>query len=172
MDEKEKIFLSVLESHKRIIFKVANTYCFDESDKDDLIQEITLQIWLSIEKFNVKYKWSTWIYRIALNKSISFYRKNKTRKEKTINLHPIIELPSVDEKDFENEDFFLLRNFVRELKEIDRAFILLHLEGLNSKEIADIIDTTQTNVTTKISRIKKKLRQKFKEYKSKNYGKH
>lgn len=172
MDEREKIFLSVLESHKGIIFKVANTYCFDEYDKDDLIQEVTIQIWLSIEKFNDKYKWSTWIYRIALNTSISFYRKNKARKEKTVNQSPIIELPNVDEKDFENEDFFLLRKFIKELKEIDRALILLHLEGLNSKEIADIIDTTQTNVTTKISRIKKKLRQKFKEYKNKNYGKH
>jgi len=161
LDEKEKLFLSVLESHKGIIFKVANTYCFDEPDKDDLIQEITLQIWLSIEKFNGNYRWSTWIYRIALNTSISFYRKNKTRKEKTVSLHPIIELPSLEEKDFENEDFYLLRKFVRELKEIDRALILLHLEGLDSKEIADIIDTTQTNVTTKISRIKKKLRKKI-----------
>lgn len=171
MDEKEKIFLSVLESHKRIIFKVANTYCFDESDKDDLIQEISLQIWLSIEKFNGNYKWSTWIYRIALNTSISFYRANKTRKEKSVNLSPIFELPSFDKKDYENEDFFLLRKFIRELKEIDRALILLHLEGLSSKEIADIIDTTQTNVTTKISRVKKKLREKFKEYKNRNYGK-
>lgn len=166
MDNKEKIFLSVLENHKGIIFKVANTYCFDESDKDDLIQEITLQIWLSIEKFNGKNKWSTYIYRIALNTSISFYRTNKTRKEKTVNLSPIIELPSVDKKEHDNEDFFLLRKFIKELTEVDRALILLHLEGLKSKEIADIIDTTQTNVTTKISRIKKKLKQKFKQYKN------
>jgi len=166
LDEKEKIFLSVLENYKAMIFKVANTYCFDESDKDDLIQEITIQIWLSIERFKGNYKWSTWIYRIALNTSISFYRKNKNRKENTVKLLPIIELPSVNNKDLENEEFLLLRKFVRELKEIDRALILLCLEGLNSKEIADIIDTTQTNVTTKLSRVKKKLRQKFKEHKS------
>ena len=172
MDEKEKVFLSVLESHKGIIYKVANTYCSDKSDKDDLIQEIILQIWLSMENFNGKYKWSTWIYRIALNTSISFYRKNKTRKAKTIILTQLIEVPNDYEKHSEDDDVILLNQFIRELREIDRALILLHLEGLNSKEIADIIDTTQTNVTTKISRIKKKLKQKFKEYKSKNHGKH
>ena len=171
LDEKEKIFLSLLEDHKGIIYKVANTYCYDRFDQDDLIQEITLQIWLSIENFNKKYKWSTWIYRIAINTSISFYRKNKTQKDKTISLSPIIEIPNVDEKYVENDDFLLLRRFIRELKEIDRALILLHLEGLSSKEIADIIATTPTNVTTKISRIKKKLKLKFENYKSEQYGK-
>jgi len=155
-----------------MIYKVANTYCYDKSDQDDLIQEIILQIWQSIENFNEKYKWSTWIYRIALNTSISFYRKNKTRKEKTVSLSPIIEIPRAYEEYFDDEDFVLLRRFIRELKEIDRALILLHLEGLNSKEIADIIATTQTNVTTKISRIKKKLKLKFEYYKSKEYGKY
>ena len=171
MDEKEKIFLSVLQGHKGIIYKVANTYCFDESDRDDLIQEITLQIWLSLEKFNKQYKWSTWIYRIALNTSISFYRKNKIRKENTVDLRPVIELQRTDDEDLENEDVILLKKFIRELREIDRALILLHLEGLTSKEIAQIINSSQTNVTTKISRIKKKLALNFKEHKSKNYGK-
>ncbi len=172
MNDKEKIFLSVLESHKGIIFKVAHTYCQHDSDKDDLIQEITVQIWLSIEQYNDQYKWSTLIYKIALNTAISFYRKNRTRKENTVGLSPIIEFPQADESGGEDEDLLLLRKCIRELKEIDRAVILLHLDGLTTKEIAKIIDTTQTNVTTKISRIKDKLREKFKEYKAKNYGKH
>jgi len=172
LDEKEKIFLSVLESHKGIIYKVANTYCYEKSDQDDLIQEIILQVWLTIENFNDKFRWSTWIYRIALNTSISFYRKNKTRNHKTISLSPIIEVPNDDEEYYDEDDFLLLRTFIRELEEIDRALILLHLEGLSSKEIAEIIATTQTNVTTKLSRIKKKLKIKFEEYKNKNYGKH
>lgn len=170
MDEKEKIFLSVLENHKGIIFKVADTYCFDKADKDDLIQEIILQIWLSIENFNHKYKWSTWIYRIALNTSISFYRKNRIRKEKTISLPPIIQISEDQEVAFLDDEVVLLKQFIRELREIDKALILLYLDGLNSKEIAAIIDTTQTNVTTKIARIKKSLKQKFKEHKSKNNG--
>ncbi len=171
LDEKKKIFLAILEEHKGIIYKVANTYCYDKSDQDDLIQEIILQVWLTIENFNTKYKWSTWIYRIALNTSISFYRKNKTRKEKTVRLSPIIDVPSMNDEYREEDNFHLLRRFVRELKEIDRALILLHLEGLKSKEIAEIINTTQTNMTTKISRIKKTLRLKFENHKIKENGK-
>ncbi|MDG2331517.1 MAG: RNA polymerase sigma factor [Flavobacteriales bacterium] len=172
MEEKEKIFLSVLENNKGIIYKVANTYCHDKSDQDDLIQEIILQVWLTIENFNDKYKWSTWIYRIALNTSISHYRKNRTRKEKTVSLSLIIEVASINESHFENENFILLNKIVRELREIDRALILLHLEGLNSKEMANIMDTTQTNVTTKLSRIKKKLKLKFENYKNKKNGRY
>lgn len=167
MEEREKIFLSILNSHKGIIYKVANTYCYDKSDRDDLIQEITIQIWKSIENFNEQYKWSTWIYRIALNTSISFYRKNRTHKGKTVDLDPLIEIPNSIDESSEDEKFMLLRKFIRELKEIDKALILLHLEGLSSQEIADIITTTQTNVTTKISRIKKKLKIKFENHKSK-----
>ena len=172
MDKKEKTFLTILESHKSILYKVANAYCPDHPDRDDLIQEITLQIWQSIENFNGQFKWSTWIYRIALNTSISFYRKNKTRKGKTVNLDPIIDITSTYDEPSDDEDFLLLRKFIRELKEIDRALILLHLEGLSSQEIAEVIATTQTNVTSKISRIKKKLKLKFKNHKNKQYGKY
>lgn len=167
MDEKEKTYLSVLENHKGIIYKVANTYCFDQSDRDDLIQEITLQIWISIDRYSDQYKWSTWIYRIALNTSISFYRKNKNRKEKTVGLNPIFETADIEDKDPVTENLQLLRKFIKELNELDRALILLHLEGLESKEIAKILGTSQTNVTTKTSRIKKKLKQKFINFKSK-----
>ncbi|WP_273445402.1 RNA polymerase sigma factor [Neolewinella agarilytica] len=166
MHEKEAIFLSVLERHKGIIYKVANTYCFDAADREDLMQEIILQVWLSLDRFNDDYKWSTWIYRVALNTSISFYRKNKTRKDKTVGLSAVIDVPDAPEEFSADNDFVLLRKFVRELREIDRALILLHLEGLKSKEIAEIIETSQTNVTTRISRIKKKLRLKFDQHKN------
>ncbi|MTB50093.1 RNA polymerase sigma factor [Lewinella sp. W8] len=165
MDEKERIFLSVLDGHKGIIYKVANTYCNDASDRDDLIQEITLQIWRSIDNYREEYKWSTWIYRIALNTSISFYRKNSTRRARTVGLGQIIEVPNADDESPDDENFVLLRKFIRELREIDKALILLHLEGLSSQEIADIMATTQTNVTTKISRIRKKLKLKFQNHK-------
>ncbi len=166
LNEREKVFLSILESHKGIIYKVANTYCYDKSDRDDLIQEITLQIWKSIESYNKEYKWSTWIYRIALNTSISFYRKNRTHQEKTVNLDQVIEISDVYEEPSDNDNFILLRRFLQELKEIDKALMLLHLEGLSSQEIGDIMATTQTNVTTKISRIKKKLKLKFQQHKN------
>ncbi len=164
MNHREKQFLSVLDDHKGIIYKVANTYCQDLSERDDLIQEISLQVWLSLENFNEQYKWSTWIYRIAINTSISFYRKNKIRKQNTVSLPPVIQLEKPIEQDVEEENLILLKQFIRELREIDRALILLHLEGLSSREISEVIRTTQTNVTTKISRIKKKLKRRFEEH--------
>ncbi len=166
MDQKEKKFVSILESHKGILYKVTNMYCLDKSDQDDLIQEIALQIWLSFDKFNDQYKWSTWIYRIALNTSISYYRKDQLKKKKIERLDSIIEWPSDFDEPIEDENYILLRRFIRELKEIDRALILMYLEGLSSQEIADIMATTQTNVTTKISRIKNILKTKFKNHKN------
>ncbi|MEL6868005.1 MAG: sigma-70 family RNA polymerase sigma factor [Bacteroidota bacterium] len=166
MNDKEKIFLSILERHKGIIYKVANTYGYDSAEQEDLIQEIVVQIWLSIANFNDQYKWSTWIYRIALNTSISHYRKNKTRKERTVQLSPIIEIPHVPEAPFMDERFRLLRQFIRELKELDRALMLLYLDGLTSKEMAKVMDITVSNVTTKISRIRKKLKHKFENHKA------
>lgn len=168
MNEKEKIFLGVLDRHKGIIFKVANSYCQDASQRDDLIQEIILQLWLSIENYDNSYKWSTWIYRIALNTSISFYRKNRTRNERTLKLSPVMDMATESEDSREEEDLILLRQFIRELREIDRALILLYLDGLQSKEIAEIISISQTNVTSRISRIKKKLLLKFENYKKKD----
>ena len=87
-----------------------------------------------------------------------FIEKTRAEKERSVGLSSIIGVSNFNEKYFEDDDFLLLKRLVRELKEIDRALILLHLEGQNSKEIADIMDTTQTNVTTKISRIKKRLK--------------
>lgn len=167
MEEKEKTFLSILEIHKGVIYKIANTYTYSKTDQDDLIQEITLQIWRSIENYNDQYKWSTWIYRIALNTSISFYRKTRIYKGRILNLNPIIEIPiPYEETSSDDTNLILLRRFIRELKEIDRAIILLHLEGLSSQEIAHIIAITQTNVTSKIHRIKKRLKIKFKNHKN------
>lgn len=140
---------------------MANTYCKDDTDREDLIQEIALQIWLSMESFNGQFRWSTWVYRVALNTAISFYRKHKNRKEQTVSLSPVIEVSDQEEEGLQDEDFLLLRRLIRELKSIDRALMLLHLDGISSKEIAEVMNFTQTNVTTKISRIKKKLQTQF-----------
>lgn len=161
MTNQEQIFLSLLNDHKGILYRVANTYCKDDTDREDLIQEIALQIWLSMESFNGQFRWSTWVYRVALNTAISFYRKHKNRKEQTVSLSPVIEVSDQEEEGLQDEDFLLLRRLIRELKSIDRALMLLHLDGISSKEIAEVMNFTQTNVTTKISRIKKKLQTQF-----------
>lgn len=170
MTDKEQTFLTLLNDYKGILYRVANTYCKEAVDREDLLQEIILQVWRSLDNYNDQYRWSTWIYRVALNTAISFYRSNKNRKEKTVSLSPIIEVPVVEEEGLEDADFLLLRRLVRELKEIDRALMLLHFDGLTSREIAEVLNTSQTNVTTKISRIKKKLTTQFIEAKNKENG--
>lgn len=155
-------FLKIIDANKGIIYKVANTYCRDEENRKDLIQEIILQLWLSFPKYDPSFKLSTWMYRIALNVSISFYRK-ENRRGRISQPFPeeIITLPAEKLPIEQKEDFHLLQKFIRELKEIDRAVILLYLESNSQQEIADILGLTVANISTKVSRIKQTLKQKF-----------
>lgn len=155
-------FVKVIDTNKGIIYKVANTYCRDEENRKDLIQEIILQLWLAFPKYDPSYKLSTWMYRIALNVAISFYRKENRRGNISLPLHDeIISLPAEKQVMEQNGDLELLQQFIKELREIDRAVILLYLEGNNQQEIANILGLTLTNVSTKVSRIKQMLKNKF-----------
>jgi len=157
-------FVKVLESNMGIIYKVVNSYCKEEEDRKDLTQEIIIQLWHSFGKYNNQFKYSTWIYRIALNVSISFYRKGKRRKEIS---HPlpenILTTAKYEEDDESRHHIELLQNFISELKELDRALMILYLEERSHKDISEILGISETNVATKISRIKRLLKQKFSE---------
>lgn len=166
LDKKEDIFLAVLEDHKGIIYKVAYNYCKNPSEREDLVQDIILQIWRSIDSFTHQVKWSTWVYRVSLNTAISYYRKQRKRKEVTVPYSPLIEINDEEKVTHDNEQFQLLTELIQELKEIDRAVILLHLDGLATKEIANVLETTQTNITTKLSRIKSRLKSKLSQLKT------
>jgi len=160
-DEKSKQFQALIEQHKGILFKVARTYCQDKEDRQDLIQEISIQIWQSLDRYNSKYKISTWLYRISLNVAISFYRKNAKRQNRSIPLNEhISEIKEIDQTDKE-EQLGLLEHFISELNDIDKALMLLYLEDKSHKEIADILGISQSNVGTKIGRIKVKLKTRF-----------
>lgn len=153
--------LQRIGDNQGIIYKICNTYCSNKSDREDLAQEIVYQLLKSYHSFNKEYQFSTWMYRVALNVAISFYRKNKTGN-----------IISFVEKQEDREDYnlhcvelennvSLLQQFINDLKEIDKALMLLYLESRSYKEIAEIIGITETNVATKISRIKNTLKQKF-----------
>ena len=163
---KSDLFISVIEMHKGIIYKIANSYCIDSEDKKDLVQEIILQLWKSFDKYNEQYKHSTWIYRIALNVAISFCRKEKRRKEIS---KPFSEglFNTVDFAENADTDVnaLFLQKFIADLKELDKALMLLYLEEKSHKEMSDIMGITETNVATKIGRIKTILKQKFSQVK-------
>lgn len=159
--DKSDIFASLIEAHKGIIYKIARSYCNTEEARKDLMQEILLQLWKSFDRYNDQYKYSTWIYRIALNVSISFYRKEKSRGKFsnafTEDIFTIEEQKQSDNK----EDLLLLQQCISELKPLDKALLLLYLEEKSYKEISDIMGISESNAATKINRIKNVLKQKF-----------
>lgn len=162
LPDKTDLFLSVLEANKGIIYKIANSYCQDAENKKDLVQEIILQLWKSFEKYDEQFRHSTWIYRISLNVAISNYRKETRRKEiSNPYSEGLFSLADFQEsKELQGNTLFL-QQFIIELKELDKALMLLYLEEKSHKEISEIIGITETNVATKIGRIKTILKQKF-----------
>jgi RNA polymerase sigma-70 factor (ECF subfamily) len=168
MNEKEQKqhFQNIIEQHKGILHKVARAYCPNEDDRQDLIQEMMIQVWLSIYRYNNQFKISTWFYRISLNVAISFYRKNTTRANKYTELtEQLIETP-VEDKSENERQLYLLDQFISELKEIDKALMILYLEDKSHTEIAEILGISVSNVGTKIGRIKDKLKTRFSQLKS------
>jgi len=154
-----KTFHEIIERHKGLLFKVARTYCGKEEDRQDLIQEIRIQIWKSLPKYDAHFAITTWLYRISINVAISFYRKNRKSTH-----FPIAEkLPTVFDplpNDFQ-EKFNLLEQFIVELNEMDKALIMLYLEDKSYLEISEIMGITISNVGTKMGRIKEKLKKRF-----------
>ncbi len=163
----EEAFLSVLDDHKGILYKVANSYCRHEEDRKDLIQEIIFQLWKSFDKYDSRFRYSTWIYRISLNVAISFYRREKVAGPASLEItEAMLSIQDNTANEEKENNLTILQQFISGLKELDRALMLLYLEEKNYREIAEIIGITETNVATKIGRIKSKLKQQFAEAKN------
>lgn len=162
MEKSRDIFLSNLEANKGIIYKVVNSYTSHEEDRKDLVQEIIFQLWRSFSSYDDQYRLTTWIYRIALNVSISFFRKESRKREYS---HPLTEavLENIPEENnvLNSDNLKLLQMFISELKELDRALLILYLDDKSHREMAEILGLSETNVATKISRIKERLKQRF-----------
>jgi RNA polymerase sigma-70 factor (ECF subfamily) len=166
--DKSDLFLSVVQSNKGIIYKVANSYCKDIEDRKDLVQEIIIQLWRSFGNYDDNFKYSTWIYRISLNVAISFYRKENTRRRISNPLtEGIIDFTDDNITEEKETDLGVLQQMILQLKPLDKALILLYLEENSHKEISQIIGISETNVATKINRIKNGLKQKMTQVKNK-----
>ena len=163
--DKDK-FIAIVKEHRVLIYKVCCLYCQDADSRNDLQQDILLQLWGSLSKYDGSTKLSTWIYRIALNTAISFYRKNKKHQEKKINFddNVIISLPSIEVDYQHKESITLLYQFINKLNDFDKALILLYLDDYKQEEIAEILGISKTNVATKISRIKQILKNQIANY--------
>lgn len=160
-EQIEREFLSVIREYERVIYKVCYLYTTKNATLNDLYQDVILNLWKAFPKFRQECKISTWIYRIALNTCISFIRKEKKVPE-------IVTL--TQEADWMTEDRDPLTEMLRQLYwminhlgQLDKSIILLYLEEKSYEEMAEITGLTVTNVATKLSRIKDKLKKMKKE---------
>ena len=155
----EDRFVALLEEHKRILYKVASSYCRNPADRQDLTQEMAVALWKSFPRYDSRYRFSTWMYRIALNVAISFYRSEVRRTRRTVPAgDSLLELAAAPESAGPEEDSSFLQDLMRQLDELDRALLLLYLDENSHATIAEILGISETNVGTKIGRIKQRLR--------------
>ena len=158
--ERHQLYLDILEKHKGIVFKVARSYCSNEFDREDLVQEILAQIWRSLDTYTDAFKVTTWMYRVALNVAISFYRKDKSAAYKHTEIEDRLLTYDMVQESENEQNLSALYAFINELNDIDKAVLLMYLEGENQAEIAANLNITISNVSTKINRIKQKLKLK------------
>jgi RNA polymerase sigma-70 factor (ECF subfamily) len=151
-------FLDILEKNIGIIQKIARAYSKTAQDKEDLINDITLELWKSFERFRGDSKISTWIYRVALNTSMNSRRKKG--KDKLLFLDDLKQFESpgwlIEQPDSLNTE--ILYQCIDELNQINKAIILLYLDGNSHDEISAITGVSKTNVGTRISRIKEQIK--------------
>ena len=157
MEYSEEAFEKLIAENQNLIHKVCNIYGKSNADREDLFQEITLQLWRSFHSFQEKSRFSTWLYRVALNTAITVKRKGRKAPDSITLSDREFQIPDASADESLEEDLRQLRWAMRKLKPVDRAIIFLYLEEKSYQEIADIIGITTKNVGVKIVRIKSKL---------------
>ncbi|MET0299050.1 MAG: sigma-70 family RNA polymerase sigma factor [Flavitalea sp.] len=150
--------MALVNEHRPMLFKVCNLYCRQEFERQDLFQEIVIQLWRAFPGFRGDSKFSTWMYRIALNTAISDLRK---KKHHIVSIEPeslpdgIDDIDNYQEKE---EKLKQLYSAITQLSEIERAIVMLYLEDKSYDEMEDILGINQNNLRVKMNRIKDKLR--------------
>lgn len=156
--EIEHQFVTQLEANQNIIHKVCSLYADSRASHDDLFQEIAIQLWKAYPKFRGDSKFSTWMYRVALNTAITLYRKAK-KQPKTEDVDSVLFRVKAEPYDpTEEQQLSLMYKAIRELGDIDKALVFLYLEDKNYTEISETLGITEVNARVKMNRIKNKLK--------------
>ncbi|APA63334.1 MAG: sigma-70 family RNA polymerase sigma factor [Maribacter dokdonensis] len=156
--ELEHKFVTELQDNQNIVHKVCTLYTNDRDSHNDLFQEITIQLWKAYPKFRGDAKFSTWMYRVALNTAITLYRKQKRRID-TADYESVIFKIKADEYDETEElQLKLMYKAVKQLNDVDKALVFLYLEDKNYTEISETLGISEVNARVKMNRIKTKLR--------------
>lgn len=156
--ELENKFLTDFEANQNIVHKVCRIYTTNQNAHNDLFQEITIQLWKNYSKFRGDAKFSTWMYRVALNTAISLYRKS-TRSIKTQDFTDYsFKIKAEEYDDTEEIQLKALYGAIHKLNDIDKALIFLYLEDKPYKEISEALGISQVNARVKMNRAKDKLK--------------
>ena len=156
--ELEHQFVTELQNNQNIVHKVCSLYTNNRDAHNDLFQEITIQLWKAYPKFRGDAKFSTWMYRVALNTAITLYRKSKKRVRTQDYDAVIFKIKADEYDDTEEKQLKLMYNAIKQLGDIEKALVFLYLEDKNYSEIAETLGITEVNARVKMNRVKNKLR--------------
>jgi len=149
-------FTELIRGSAGLIHRIAYAYCRGAADREDLVQEILVQLWRSRDRYDERRRETTWVYRIALNVAISFHRRERRHQERRAALddHPIAQAEPVEP----GAEVELLLRCIDDLDALDKALVLLYLDGNDHASTADVLGISVSNVGTKLHRIKDRLR--------------
>lgn len=159
---RELEFLAKIEQHKGVIYKVSRMYMDQPDDQEDLFQEIVLQLWKSYDNFRGDSQFSTWMYRVAINTAMVFFKKEKSRKQNYSDTKEP-ELAAEEYNPVKESQLDYFYQAVQELNSVEKALIFFFLQGQSHKEIAANLGLTEGNARVKLNRTKEKLQQIIKD---------
>jgi len=156
-------FLALLGQHRGLLYKVASAYARTGDERGDLLQEIVVAAWRSFPRFDPRRPFGTWLYRVAMNVAISFARGRTRRSRDLVSLGDFgLEVAGADQAVAESStELRRLQQRIAELEPLNRALILLHLDGCSANEMAEVLGISATNASTRVSRIRQQLQREF-----------
>ena len=158
MNSKEQEFSKLVKDNQGLIIKISRLYTNSLEDEQDLFQEIVLQLWRSYDSFKGNAKISTWMYRVALNTAITLFRK-KTRSPQTDELQDIHYKHEWEDDNDKQSQISLLYKVIKMLPNVERAIVMMYLDDISYKEIAETLGITEVNARVKMNRLKKTLKE-------------
>jgi RNA polymerase sigma-70 factor (ECF subfamily) len=157
--QTETNFLKLVNQHKGILYKASRIYADSLEDREDLQQEILIQLWKSYQNFKGNSEFSTWMYRVAINTAITYLKKEKKRTDNQTDVPHHFEVQNEDYNPSKDRQLEVFYTAVQELKALEKAIIFYFMEGMSHKEIGDNLGLSEGNARVKLNRTKEKIQQ-------------
>ncbi|KAA2216155.1 RNA polymerase sigma factor [Chryseobacterium sediminis] len=155
----ENAFLKLVNQHKGILYKASRIYADSVEDREDLQQEILIQLWKSYQSFKGNSEFSTWMYRVAINTAITYLKKEKQRSNNHTDAPHHFEVLQEDYNPTKDRQLEIFYSAVQELNSLEKAVIFYFMEGMSHKEIGNNLGLSEGNARVKLNRTKEKIQQ-------------